>query len=406
MLLGRVEPVPHDHRRGGRAVGPLGFEEVRRQLAALERDRHPRGRRVHEVERLLHRVETLLVERDPLRVLRAQHPLGLADVDRRPEVLLPRRPQVPGRLGLARLLGHLVGDGLPRQHQVARARVAALGGVADRPARPVHLVDRATAVQRGRDPEAPDVVGREVLEHAPTVPARPRARNQRLVMRGIAQKGGGPRISMPPFSCGALPEAVEVRLACRPLERLARPEVEGLAGVRGLHAQHPRRLAQDEERVRDAARNHDEVAHAELEVVAGDVVAQPPFEDPEGLCDGVGVQRRHLPCVHLDLDDVQPARTDVPVRLPRPHAASEEPAFVPLPGATHHRGHSDLSVHETLLRGTCSTILKVPYHEARVNLLPRLRSDEPEAAHARPPAGRGPHADRRRRHPPRRGRRA
>ena len=48
-------------------------------------------------------------------------------------------------------------------------------------------------------------------------------------------------------------------------------------------AQHPRRLAQNEERVRDAARNHDEVAHAELEVVAGDVVAQPPFEDPEGL---------------------------------------------------------------------------------------------------------------------------
>ena len=205
MLLGGVEPVPHDHRRRGRAVRSLGLEEVRRQLASLEGDRHPRGRGVDQVERLLHRVETLLVEGDPLGILRAEHPLGLAHVDRRTEVLLPRRAQVPGRLGLARLLGHLVGDGLPRQHQVVRARVAARGGVPDRSAGPVHLVDGAATVQRGSDPEAPDVVGREVLEHATTVPALTRARNQRLVMRGIAQKGGGPRISIPPFSSALCP---------------------------------------------------------------------------------------------------------------------------------------------------------------------------------------------------------
>ena len=170
VLLGRVQAVDqHDHRRGA-VVGGRRLAEVGRQRRPLVGDRHPADPRVLEVERLLRQLQHPLVGGHPVRVGLREHPLGLAQVVGGAEVQLAGGAGVPGLLRLLGLPDELVGQRRPGAQEVRRAGVLALGGgVLDRAAGAVDLVDQAAAVERRDDAQVPDVVAREVLEHGWTL---------------------------------------------------------------------------------------------------------------------------------------------------------------------------------------------------------------------------------------------
>jgi hypothetical protein len=72
---------------------------------------------------------------------------------------------VAGLLGVFGSGDELVGERGPGTEEVGRTCVLTLGGgLPDRPAGPVDLVDESTGVERGDDGQVPDVVAREVLE--------------------------------------------------------------------------------------------------------------------------------------------------------------------------------------------------------------------------------------------------
>ena len=143
--------------------------EVGRQRRALVRDRDPGGRRVEQVEGLC-AAWPGSAGRSALRSgsVRCQHPLGLAQVVGGPDVAAGRRcgraPAFSATSAWPSARGRSTTAVQARRKSACR-RPRRAGGLADRPAGAVDLVDEAAAVERGDDAEVPDVVAGEVLEH-------------------------------------------------------------------------------------------------------------------------------------------------------------------------------------------------------------------------------------------------
>ncbi len=137
----------------GPSIGGRCGAEVGGQSGSLVGNLNPADPGIAQLERLLRQFQDPPVGGHPVRVGLGEHPLGLGQVVRGPEVQLPGGAQVSGLFRLLRLPDQLIGERGPGPQEVAGAGVRTSGrrppGSAGTPGRP-RRSGRRCSVRRPR----------------------------------------------------------------------------------------------------------------------------------------------------------------------------------------------------------------------------------------------------------------